>query len=300
MDVESVQRALRDLEGDFESGAAIEPILGGWSFRTFRVGADHVVRFPKDDAVAAGLERELKLLPALARKLSFTVPAPVAVGRYRGRPFGVARWIHGRPISAGDVAAGVARSPEHAGEGRARVAQVLAELHGFPARQAAELMGVPRGVGDWRDRHVALRKTVAERVEPLLDAHVRDRVAAGFTRFLEEALESFAHPVLVHGDLGVEHLRVDDAGKLVGVIDFEEAAVGDPAIDFVGLQIAFGDDVVRDVLARYGGPPDSGFGERLRFYVWMGSAHAILHGLDEGDDALVADATRELSDRIEA
>jgi hypothetical protein len=57
---------------------------------------------------------------------------------------------------------------------------------------------------------------------------------------------------------------------------------------------------VRDVLARYGGPPDSGFGERLRFYVWMGSAHAILHGLDEGDDALVADATRELSDRIEA
>ena len=84
------------------------------------------------------------------------------------------------------------------------------------------------------------------------------------------------------------------------MIDFEEAAVGDPAIDFVGLQIAFGADVVRDVVARYGGPPDPGFAGRLHFYVWMGSAHAILYGLDESDDALVADAIERLSKRVEA
>jgi aminoglycoside 2''-phosphotransferase len=297
MDVLAAEEALRGLEGDW-AGRPLEPIFGGWSFWTFRVGADHVVRFPRSEAVARGLERELVLLPALAERVSYRVPAPVAVGRRAGRPFAVAPWIDGRTIESRDVAAGAAPSPEHAGRGRSRVAQVLAELHGFPIRRAAELLGAPRLASAWRSRYLALRETVATRVEPLLEDGLRDRVAVGYARFLEDGLPAFEHPVLVHGDLGVEHVRVDAQGRVVGLIDFEDATIGDPAIDFAGLSIAFGSDVVRDLVDRYGGPSDAGFAARLHFYVWMSAVQEIVHGLDTGDDALVADAVRSLADRL--
>ncbi len=299
MDVEAVREALAGLDG-FSSRDPIEPIPGGWSFWTFRLGTDHVVRFPKDEAVARRLEREVALLPELAERVSFRVPVPVAVGRHEGRPFAVHPWIEGRPIAAQDVVSGTAPSPEHAGDRRARVAEVLAQLHGFPNRRAAELIGSSPGVESWRGRYLALRNVMKERVEPLLDGHRRDRVSVGFARFLEDGLSHFAHPVLVHGDLGADHFRVDEDGRVVGLIDFEACAVGDPAIDFIGVQLSFGDDVTRDVLARWGGPPDPGFRERLHFYVWMGSVEAILYGLEEGDEGIVADGIESLRERIEA
>ena len=223
----------------------------------------------------------------------------MTVGRHEGRPFAVHPWIEGRPIAARDVASGIAPSPEHAGERRARVAEVLAQLHGFPSHRAAELIGTSAGLESWRERYLALRSVIEERVEPLLDVRLRDRVAVAFLRFVEDGLSHFSHRVLVHCDLGVDHLRVDDDGRVVGVIDFEACAIGDPAIDFIGLQIAFGDDVTRDVVARWGGPPDPGFQVRLRSYVWMGSIEAILYGLDEGDEGIVAEGIEGLRERLE-
>src|SRR5947208_16505583 len=41
-------------------------------------------------------------------------------------------------------------------------------------------------------------------------------------------------PALVHGDLGPEHLLVRE-GKLVAVIDWGDARIGDPALDYAWL-----------------------------------------------------------------
>jgi aminoglycoside 2''-phosphotransferase len=308
MNVDSAREALVALGAELpldqwqlepEELLQIEPIIGGWSYSTFRVGSRWVVRFPRNERVAACLEREIRLLPSLAEHVSYAVPVPGPTGRHRGLPFSLSRWIPGRPVSGADVTSGIAPSPEHAGERRARLARVLAELHGFPNRRAAELLELPLGVEAWRARYAELREDVERRVHPLLETPLRDRLTVAYRRFEEAELASFRHPVLVHADLGVEHVLVDEAGFVTGMLDFEEACLGDPAIDFVGLQIAFGDDVVRDVVARYGGPPDPGFVPRLRFYCAMGSVHAILHGLDEADDAIVSDGISELARRLE-
>jgi aminoglycoside phosphotransferase (APT) family kinase protein len=47
------------------------------------------------------------------------------------------------------------------------------------------------------------------------------------------SLEGF-EPTLVHGDLGPEHLRCRE-GRLVGVIDWGDARIGDPALDYAWL-----------------------------------------------------------------
>ena len=51
MDVDVVREALAGLDGDFAL-EPIDPILGGWSFWTFRVGVAHVARFPRSPSAA--------------------------------------------------------------------------------------------------------------------------------------------------------------------------------------------------------------------------------------------------------
>ena len=50
MNVESAREALVQLALPGGETESVEAIAGGWSFFTFRVGADRVVRFPRSDA----------------------------------------------------------------------------------------------------------------------------------------------------------------------------------------------------------------------------------------------------------
>lgn len=56
---------------------------------------------------------------------------------------------------------------------------------------------------------------------------------------------------LVHGDLQAAHILTDENGKVNGLLDWTEAEVSDPAIDFVALLAAFGEDFLKRVLIAY-------------------------------------------------
>ncbi|MET0422196.1 MAG: NUDIX domain-containing protein, partial [Acidimicrobiia bacterium] len=81
------------------------------------------------------------------------------------------------------------------------------------------------------------------------------------------------------------------------MIDFEDATVGDPAIDLVGLFNTLELSGVRSVLEHYG-PFDSNFTARLRFYRWMSSVHGIRYALDTADEVLLRDSVAELEANI--
>lgn len=257
---------------------AAAPIHGGWASWTFDVGGDRILRVARNAEIAAAHRREERLLPELARHVDFAVPVPTAVGEFDGHTYMLYPRLPGRAIGAGD----------RVGE----VAGMLRRLHAFPAERAAELLGCE--AGGWHDDYrlqdrVWLHRDVLPRLEPEL------RAAVG--KAFDEALDSLRGftPVLVHRDLGTEHILCDDGGTPTGVIDFETATLGDPAIDFVGLWATFGADVTRELIADYGLPVSE---ERLRFYLWMGAAHAIRHGVEEGDEAIVADGIAGLSRRF--
>lgn len=56
---------------------------------------------------------------------------------------------------------------------------------------------------------------------------------------------------LIHGDLHPGHLLVDQDGRVTGIIDWTEAEVSDPAIDFVFAYWILGEKVLRQLLKRY-------------------------------------------------
>ncbi len=287
MNVDEARRALRQVS-DLDP-SEVRPILGGWAFWTFEVDGRWIFRFPRTDRVARALQAEGRLLPELAAAVSFEVPVPHWWGTWKGRPFFGYRKIEGQPLRAADVGVRSALLGE--------LASMVSELHAFPADLARRLLGVEGSVEIWRARYDDLGALALERVAPLVSASTARRLGAALTSFLGGDFDFT--PVLVHGDLGTEHVLVDQAGpRPVGMIDFESARVGDPAIDFVGLWITLGPDRTTTVLDAYEGPIDDGFAARLRAYWWFGSVHAVLYGLDEGRGDIVDDGLRELDRRL--
>jgi aminoglycoside phosphotransferase (APT) family kinase protein len=69
--------------------------------------------------------------------------------------------------------------------------------------------------------------------------------------------------VFIHGDLGAEHVFVHD-GRITGVIDWSDAALGDPALDHGRLARDLGLDL----------------GERARFYAVCTALEDVAYGVE--------------------
>jgi aminoglycoside phosphotransferase (APT) family kinase protein len=180
----------------------------GWDFKVLILENEWVVRIPRSELSVEELEKEIKLLPALAPNLQVEIPHFELVSR---EPlYVVYRLIRGEPLRDED--------PDG-------VRTFLDELHTLETGQVQ----VPQP--DWQDIYRAHAEDWYRIVMPLLDADERERSAALLAEV--ETLSGFA-PTLVHCDLGPSHLLCHD-GRLVGVIDWGDAKIGDPAIDYAWL-----------------------------------------------------------------
>ena len=84
----------------------------------------------------------------------------------------------------------------------------------------------------------------------------------------QEAWDDYQGPLrFIHGDFSPDNLMVDPvSGRLTGVIDWGNAAIGDPALDFVPLVLWRGWDFARDVAAAYRLPAGDDLMDRVRFH----------------------------------
>jgi aminoglycoside phosphotransferase (APT) family kinase protein len=200
------RRLIADMLG--RTPETIVEIDHGYDFEVAIVDGDWVFRFPRRPGVEEALELELALLPALAPALPVDVPSFEHVSR---DPLFVGyRLIRGDRLTDED--------PDGA---RA----FLEALHAF------DPSGLPVPRPDWVE---AYRDQCAEFERLVLPLVEKDRRAEAKRLFAEaETLVNF-EPVLIHADLGPEHLLVRD-GCLAGVIDWADARVGDPAVDYAWL-----------------------------------------------------------------
>lgn len=264
-----------------EAGAVI-PIGDGWANWTFLVDEHLIVRFPRNDEIANATRRELRLLPELAGHVSFAVPSPTVVGEWAGRPFFAYERIDGRPLGASDGAAA------------ADLGRMLAELHSFPADRAATLLGAPPAASAWHDHYEALWPVIEEVAIPELDRRTADLVRRGFAGMLEHTPQF--PTCLIHNDLGPVHVLLGQDNRPVGMIDFEDAWLGDPATDLTPLVACLGRPALPALVA--GRDLGERIDERMHFYRWMGSIHAITYGVRERVDAERIAGIRELQRRL--
>jgi len=180
---------------------SVVAIDDGFDFHVVVLDGTWVVRVPRRRTCAEALAVEAELLPALGPAL------PVQVPRFEvAHPFAVYRVIDGTPLV-----------DEEGG-----VREFLEALHAFDVGD----LPVPRP--DWLDTYRAQCDEFRRLVCPALDVDERRRAEALFAEV--ETLVGF-EPVLTHSDLGPEHLLCRD-GRLVGVIDWGDTRLGDPALDY--------------------------------------------------------------------
>lgn len=244
-----MEQAPADLDPGLDLG-------GGWDSTARLVGGRWVERRPRRPEVVAHLRRETRLMPWLAPRLPLPVPVPEVVSE---EPFAVRHLlVPGEPLTR----------PDHGRE----LGLFLRALHDCPTDEPLRL-GVPPGRPD-----DDLARFAAD-VLPLLPADLREPAHA-----LLAAGRRLTGDVLVHGDLGPDHVLTAD-GRLTGVIDFGDVHVGDPAIDLAwalhGTTPAFAEALA----AAYGVTDD----QRERALLWhrLGPWHEVAFGLDHDDPAIV-------------
>ena len=105
---------------------------------------------------------------------------------------------------------------------------------------------------------------------------VEEARAAGL-REVEWDDSGYAGPLrFLHGDFRSGNLVVDPtSGRLAGVIDWSNAAVGDPALDFMTLVLWRGWAFMHGALATYALPTDDGFLDRVRYHAQTQALQAL-------------------------
>ena len=193
---------------------------GGWDNRSFRLGDEMVVRLPSAVGYADQVQKEQRWLPYLASALPVLIPRPVALGKPMcGYPWqwSIYSWVAGEPAQS----------------------ERIADLSKFAADLAAVLVamqsadstgGPPPGAHSFhRGGSLAIYDSQVQRSISALGGAID---VAGAMAAWDTALVSGFEgpPVWVHGDIAPGNLLTQD-GSLVGVIDFGQLAVGDPACD---------------------------------------------------------------------
>ncbi|SEE67746.1 Predicted kinase, aminoglycoside phosphotransferase (APT) family [Streptomyces sp. 3213] len=240
-----VRSLLKDGAAD-STGPEVRPVAEGGEHSTWWVGTRHVLRLAPNREATLRQRRELRLRDLVRPYLPVAVPASVAHGEWApGLTYTLDTKVPGRSGEDQDVSA----------VGEADLAGLLTGLREVPVRQA-EALGVPRTAPRSLE---ALRRAAERAAERLAAADEFD--AARLHQLTQpgavQLAAQSATAVLVHHDLKGEHLVVSAEGRVRGVLDWTDAALGDPAEDIAGLALAVGAPaaVRAATLAGYGARP---------------------------------------------
>ena len=255
--------------------------LGGGSHRVFEISGFLIFKFPhgsNGDLLVA----EKRLCDHL--KTAFSLPIP----SYRYFSEGIPTFP--RPIAGYQKLPGVVLEayPLERPEQRLlapQIARFLSELHSLPVEEILEDILVPFQLDKFRIQLEEMYQEIQQLVYPKLSQEEQDWTTDLFEQFIaDESCWQFT-PTLTHGDFDASNILYHPCrGRIVGIIDFEEAGIGDPAWDLCCLLAEFGQDFLNEVLKSYTAPMDETFRKRIAFHSKRIIFIEILYGLQYKDD----------------
>ena len=201
-------------------------LLGeGWDNTMWLVDEEWVFRFPRRAMVLAGLENEIVHLPRLARLLPLSIPVPTLIGRPSEGfewPFYGAPFLPGRELAEADIGDETRVLLGH------RLGEFLRALHSLEPDAALPVDPVLRA-----DMSFRVPRT-RERLAELADLGLWNAPPA--VHDIVEAAAVLGPPeptCLVHGDLHLRHLLVDEQGAATAVIDWIDLSRNESSVDLV-------------------------------------------------------------------
>jgi aminoglycoside 2''-phosphotransferase len=275
-DLNHLARPLRQVFPDLP---AVEPltVLGsGFSSLAVETAGGLVFRIARTPAAGLRYVEEYRILPLLQPHVPVTIPLPEwYLPASADFPFGLIgyRKLPGVPL---DPAAITAQA--QARDLAAQIGALILALHRLPVAQLALTDDFERRHAEWS----AQRDTALPALRAAMTTDEYQAIARWWDTFLVDDRMRDYQPAFQHGDLWFGNLLVE-GGRITGLVDFENAGLGDPALDFVpGLYLgaAFLGWMLDAYRAR-GGVTHRGFQHRLRqlfaLREFSGAAYAVEH-----------------------
>lgn len=258
-DPSRIGEALRETFPDLGTIVPLRIIGSGFRSTAVETAGGVVFRIAKNRESAEGHAKEVRLLPQLQNRLPVAVPLPTWYAQQSPHfPFGLTGYVRLEGIPFLPALLPRADVRQIASD----IASSLLALHRFPMDEAP---GLPRHSDRWTELQ-ALRETLLPPLRDALTPAEYHAVARWWDSFLTDKTMREYTPVLQHGDLWYENILVDDSLRgVTGILDWEHAAVGDPAQDFA-TQLHLGEPFARMVVESYmraGGALDPGFEHRM-------------------------------------
>ena len=220
-----------------------------------------IFRFPKFGDVSDNLDKEVRLLPRISSVAAIAVPQFEHVGKVKGRTFVGYRMLKGEPLLPLDFASFVTPLQNKVYD---QLSSFLDGLHSIEPKLAKEA-------------RVLESSTRREYERELTDArkYVFPHLQKGEIRQIEKwCAEYFAEegnfeyePRLLHADLSCEHLLYcRRKEELVGIIDWGDLIITDPAYEFMFLYEEYGYEFVTNIVERSKKDWGSNLGKKLEFW----------------------------------
>ncbi|MFD1864260.1 phosphotransferase family protein [Planococcus chinensis] len=248
---------------------AIQRETGGWDNDVYIADGRWAFRFPKNSEVQKHVAAEIGVLEGLKKSGEPVLKVPAYQPWYGsdGNLVCVSyEFIEGRTFS-GNI-------QEQSEENARKLGLFLRQLHRIEA--PAGLAG-HRNKAYWEE----FRVRVEDKLLPKLSAPDQLAVQSVFSEFLA-SYNNEDGQCLLHGDLTASNI-ICQGGEVIGIIDFTDAHIGDPAFDFAGIYWACGPRFTRQVLRFYGGTQQTELFNRVRqFYGLQPVFHELLHAMELG------------------
>ena len=259
----------------------LQHLGSGWEFDAYLTSDGWVFRFPRRAYCADLFEPEERVHRVVAAAL----PPRIAIPRVAlmaeptdDFPYKFAGHRHIPGVDADALDQNLL--PVLAGE----IGAAFGALHSIPERSARDAGISEIDLGDlgqkeWFDRGLRNARELYGR-DPIVDE------ALWWMTGLSLPLARYAGPLhLIHHDMAPDHLIADPAnGRLVGIIDWTDAILSDPARDFAVLPPSFGWDFTAAVLESYPVVVDSQFHDRLQFLARLLSVMWLTEAFEQERD----------------
>ncbi|WP_052195268.1 phosphotransferase family protein [Deinococcus radiopugnans] len=239
----------------------------GSDHRAFAVGQRWVFRFPKHSGGGEGLLREARLLTWLAPRLPLPVPVPVFIGQPE-RDFPEAFTGALRLTGRSGLETPLLKW-EEVGRSVGRFLRVLHAQDTGTARALGLTLDFDPTYSDWQEAALEDLGAISKQWPEV----------QSWREVLKQPPPSQpGRLAVIHGDLAAEHVFLSDRGEVTGILDWADAAIGDPARDLAGLIYWGGRAMLNAALSEYG-ETEAGVIERAAWYALCRALEDMAFGL---------------------
>lgn len=272
---------------DLERIAPLRVLGEGFSSTALETADGVIFRLARHAQAGAKYAREARILAWVGPFLPVAVPEP----RWHAAssadfPFGVIgyRKLPGQPLEPDVMDVGALRAAAR------QIGEIIAALQRVPN----DILPPPEEPSVHLSKWRRMRAVSAPALKRSLAREEYQNVQDWWEELLaDEHMHRFA-PVFAHGDLWYGNMLAQ-AGRITGLLDFEEAGLGDPAQDFVP-QLYLGERFLEWVLEAFqsaGGAVDAMFSHRLRRLWALREFTGLVHAIEQ-DPTEFADAIDKL------